>query len=317
MNVRTDTYYQTQFGRAYCCDSLNLLQELDTRSVDLVVTSPPFALQRKKSYGNVSSDEYWSWFKPFADQIYRILKPKGSFVLDIGGSWNKGQPTRSLYHFDLLLKLCRPTGKFHLAQEFYWYNPAKLPAPAEWVNIRRIRVKDSVNPIWWLSKSANPKASNRRVLTPYSKSMQDLLKSGYNKGERPSGHNVSDKWGKQNGGAIPGNVIIASNTGSRDKYMEACRRVGIRLHPARFVKAVPEFFIRFLTVEGNLVLDPFAGSNVVGEVSESLERNWMSAEIDERFVVGSAFRFNEVGEKLFSKKSHLFQEVSDNGSRNS
>jgi DNA modification methylase len=179
-------FYRTAWGRAYFGNCLDVLRTIETSTIDLVLTSPPFALRTKKTYGNVSAHEYVDWFMPFAAEIARVLKPSGSFVLDIGGSWNKGEPTRTLYHFELLLKLCGQGGSFRLAQEFYWYNPAKMPAPAQWVTIERVRVKDAVNPIWWLSKSANPKASNRRVLKPYTKSMENLLKRGYNEGPRPS-----------------------------------------------------------------------------------------------------------------------------------
>lgn len=298
--------YKTRFGTAYCGDSLELMKKLPDNSVDLVITSPPFALRRKKSYGNVSAEKYASWFLPFAEQIHRILKRRGSFVLDIGGSWNRGEPTRTLYHFELLLRLCNPENKlFKLAQEFYWYNPAKLPAPAQWVTIERIRVKDAVNPIWWLSKSVKPKASNKNVLKSYSESMKSLFKKGYNKGLRPSGHLISNKWGKRHAGAIPSNLIIAANTQSNDRYLAACKKYSLEIHPARFVKAIPEFFIRFLTRPGDLVLDPFSGSNVVGEVAERLQRRWISIEIKKEYVIGSAFRFDGVGEKLLKKFNNL------------
>lgn len=156
--------YQTQLGAIYAGDSAVLMRSvLRPHSVDLILTSPPYALVRKKAYGNPDADRYLAWFRPFAEGFVRVLKPQGSLVLDIGGAWQKGQPTRSLYPFELLILLCRRYG-FHLAQEFYWWNPAKLPAPAEWVTVRRIRVKDAVNPIWWLSRTPYPKASNRRVL---------------------------------------------------------------------------------------------------------------------------------------------------------
>ena len=221
--------------------------------------------------------------------------------MDIGGSWNKGKPTRTLYHFELLLRLCDSSGPFHLAQEFYWYNPARMPAPAQWVTIDRVRVKDAVNPIWWVAKSARPKASNRRVLKPYTKSMEHLLAKGYNDGPRPSGHVVSKKWGKRQKGAIPPNLIIAANTKSSDPYMRACRKRDLEVHPARFVEAVPEFFINFLTRPGDTVLDPFAGSNVVGAVAERLGRKWVSIEIEKVYVIGSAFRFNGLGESVYRK----------------
>ncbi len=293
--------YQTELGKAYCADCLEVLETVPRNSIDLVITSPPFALRRKKSYGNVSAECYCDWFWPYAEAIHRVLKPTGSFVLDIGGSWNRGEPTRTVYHFELLLRLCNSKGLFHLAQEFYWYNPAKMPAPAQWVTIERVRVKDAINPIWWLSKSTRPKASNRRILRPYSKSMEDLLTKGYNKGPRPSGHVISDKWGRRQKGSIPPNVIIAANTKSSDPYIKACKEHKLEVHPARFVDAIPEFFIKFLTRKGDTVLDPFSGSNVVGAIAERLRRRWISVEINKVYVVGSAFRFNGIGEIIFRR----------------
>lgn len=172
MRLKCKPYYETKFGAAYLGNSLELMAGVPDESVDLICTSPPFALVRKKEYGNVDADEYVEWFKDFATQFYRILKPTGSLVIDIGGSWVKGMPVRSLYHFELVVALCKLKEKgglgFYLAQELYWYNPAKLPTPAEWVTVRRERVKDAVNTVWWLSKSPHPKANNRRVLKPYS-----------------------------------------------------------------------------------------------------------------------------------------------------
>lgn len=297
----TSPFYETKLGKAYCGDCLDLLRTLASGSIDLVITSPPFALRRKKSYGNVSAEGYVEWFWPFALEIARVLKRNGSFVLDIGGSWNKGEPTRSLYHFELLLKLCGREGAFRLAQEFYWYNPAKMPAPAQWVTIERVRVKDSINPIWWLARSARPKASNLRVLKPYTKSMEHLLERGYNDGPRPSGHVVSKKWGRRQNGAIPPNLIMAANTRSSDPYLDACREHDLEVHPARFVRAIPEFFIKFLTNKGDRVLDPFSGSNVVGEVAEDLGRKWISVEIKREYVLGSAFRFEGLGEIVYRR----------------
>lgn len=175
--VKYPCYYSTEWGSTFKADSLEFMASLPDKCVNLVMTSPPFALQRKKEYGNVDAKDYIEWLTPFAQQIHRILVDDGSFVIDIGGSWEKGQPTRSLYHLDVVVAFVRNVG-FHLAQEFFWYNPAKLPTPAEWVNVRRVRVKDAVNTIWWLSKTPFPKANNRNVLVEYSDSMKGLLVMG-------------------------------------------------------------------------------------------------------------------------------------------
>jgi DNA modification methylase len=284
-----DPYYRTPFGAALLGDSQDLLASLPGESIDLIVTSPPFALRRKKAYGNVSADEYVAWFRTFSRQFHRLLKEKGSLVIDIGGSWNAGEPTRSLYQYELLLDLAKLG--FKLCQDFFWYNPSRLPSPAEWVNVRRIRVKDAVDPIWWMSKSAFPNANNRRVLGEYSESMVQLIKNGYKAKMRPSGWDISSKFQRDNGGAIPPNLIEIANTESNSYYLRACAQSGVKPHPARFPAKLPRFFIDFLTDPGDLVLDPFAGSNVTGEAAEAARRRWIAFELVEEYLQGSRFRF--------------------------
>lgn len=288
MNGRT--YHKTRLGKITHGDSLEALKTTPAGSVDLIMTSPPFGLVRKKDYGNADAHEYLEWFKPFAEQFHRVLRDSGSLVIDIGGAWIPGQPTRSLYHFKLLILLCEEYG-FHLAQDFYWWNPSKLPTPAEWVNIRRIRVKDAINCVWWLSKTPWPKASNRRVLQPYSDSMRALLKSGYRAKRRPSGHDISDKFSWDNGASIPPNLIALANTESNSAYMRYCSEQGIEAHPARYPAGLPEYFVRMLTDEGDTVIDPFGGSCVTGEVCEKLGRKWHCIDLVEDYLRGAVGRF--------------------------
>lgn len=283
--------YKTRLGAAYLGDSFDLIRSIRDESVNLIMTSPPFGLVRKKEYGNVDSRDYVGWFLPLAEEFRRTLTEDGSLVIDLGGSWNKGIPTRSLYVFELLIALCRHLG-FHLAQEFYWYNTAKLPSPAEWVTVRRIRVKDAVNTIWWLSKTPHPKANNRNVLVPYSESMKSLLKNGYKAQLRPSGHDISAGFSKDHGGAIPPNILSIANTDSNGSYLSQCKEAGLKPHPARFPRELPEFFIRFLTDPEDTVLDPFAGSNVTGEACELLGRKWKAFELSEEYLRASLFRFS-------------------------
>lgn len=282
--------YETKLGHAVVADSLAYMRHLPADCIDLVMTSPPFALNRKKEYGNVSVEDYIDWFMPFAHEVHRILKPTGSFVVDIGGTWNRGHPTRSLYQYQLLLRLAE---RFFFAQEFFWHNPAKLPSPAEWVTVRRIRVTDSVNTIWWMSKTESPKADNRRVLRPYSDSMKQLIKNGYKAKLRPSGWDISDKFQKDLGGSIPHNLLQISNTQSNGPYLKSCKHNGIKPHPARFPPALPEFFIRFLTEQNDIVLDCFAGSNATGEAAEGLGRKWIAIELDKEYLSASRFRFSD------------------------
>jgi DNA modification methylase len=288
-------FFETKLGFMYLGDAHEFMKTaVADCSLDLIVTSPPFGLVRKKSYGNVDAVGYVDWFRPFGTQFKRVLKPSGSLVIDIGGAWIPGQPTRSLYHFELLLMLCREAG-FHLAQEIFWWSPSKLPTPAEWVTVRRVRVKDAVDCIWWLSPTPWPKASNRRVLAPYSDSMKNLLKNGYKPKLRPSGHDISDKFGKDNKVSIPPNLIAVPNTESNSHYLRYCKEHGLPQHPARFPAEVPEYFIRMLTDVGDTVFDPFAGSCVTGEVAERLKRRWICCDVVEDYLKGALGRFNRHG----------------------
>lgn len=288
--VRLQPFYSRKSGAAFLGDSLELLPKLESASVNLVLTSPPFALTRQKQYGNKAADEYVDWFLQFSKEFHRVLKDDGSLVIDLGGAYLPGVPVRSIYQFDLLVRLCKEQG-FFLAQEFFHYNPARLPSPAEWVNIRRIRVKDAVNVVWWLSKSPWPKANNRGVLRPYSESMLSLLKNGYKAKLRPSGHDISTKFAKDNEGAIPPNLLELANTESNSQYLRACRNAGLPAHPARYPIGFAEFFIKFLTDPEDVVLDPFAGSNTTGAAAETLGRRWLAFEMSEEYLMGSRFRF--------------------------
>ena len=296
--IQFKPYYSQEYGQAYLGDSLKLIEHISDNSINLILTSPPFALTRQKEYGNQREEDYIEWFLPFAKEFKRVLADNGSFVLDLGGAYRPGLPVRSLYQYELLLTLCKKLG-FHLAQELYHYNPARLPTPAEWVTVRRIRVKDSVNVVWWLSKTPHPKADNTKVLKPYSKSMKNLLEKGYEAKLRPSGHDISDKFQKDNKGAIPPNFLEPQNflkignTESNSAYMRRCKEAEIKPHPARFLSGFTEFFIKFLTDEHDIVLDPFAGSNTTGSVAETLQRRWMSFEINENYLIGSKYRFDD------------------------
>ncbi len=314
--------YSTKFGKAYRGDSRLLVKKgsLKPHSVDLIFTSPPFALTRPKDYGNKSQTEYVQWFESFVPMLQEMLSATGSLVVDIGGSYLPGGPRRSTYHFELAVALSK---HFDLCQEFYWYNPAKLPTPAQWVNIDRVRVKDSVNLVLWFARdAARTKANNRRVLKRYSASMRTLLRNGYQVRKRPSNHDISASFLTDNKGAIPANllgfahgdvpphglegqpyeaafdnILSVANTASNDRYLQACKKHGLKPHPARFPVGLPAFFIEFLTEKGDLVCDPFAGSNTTGDAAETLGRKWIACDLDSEgefagtYVRASAFRF--------------------------
>ncbi len=295
MNASEAPYclYQTLLGKACVGDSRDWLRLQPESSVDLVITSPPFALLRQKAYGNLDQAEYVDWLASFGPLVRRVLKSTGSFVIDLGGAYQRGVPVRSLYNFRVLLRLCDEHG-FFLAEEFFWHNPAKLPSPIEWVNKRKIRVKDSVNTVWWLSKSENPKADVTKVLAPYSDRMKKLIENPdkfYRPKARPSGHDIGTGFSKDNGGAIPSNLLQYPNTESNSAHIRLCKVHGFDPHPARFPKSLPKFFINMLTEPGDVVADIFGGSNTTGEAAEELGRSWHYVDECHAYATTSAFRF--------------------------
>lgn len=282
--------------------------------VNLIITSPPFPLNNKKKYGNEKGFEYKKWFTDLAPVFSNILADNGSLVIEIGNSWEADRPVQSLLHLECLFGLVNhPDSGLRLIQEFICYNPSKLPSPAQWVTVNRLRTVDSYTHVWWIAKSDFPKADNSKVLREYSKSMKQLIKSQkYNAGKRPSEHVISEGgFLKDNGGSIahnffeleqldserevrlPHSVLSFSNTNSNDYFLSTCRKKKIIPHPARMSGGLVNFFIEFLTDAGDLVLDPFSGSNTTGYCAEKLKRKWLSFEIQKDYVKQATIRFSD------------------------
>lgn len=287
-----DLCYSTNRGSAWCGDSAVWLKTLRADSIDLIVTSPPFPLLRQKEYGNKSEADYVGWLLEFGRIAKPRLKATGSFVVDLGPAYRRGVPARSLAQWKFAIGMVEEIG-YSLAQECYWNNPSKLPSPFEWVNKRKLRLKDPVNTVWWFGATDWPKADTTRVRVPYSDRMQKLLLNPaafYTAADRPSQHHVSWNF-RDNGGALPSHLLTIPNSESNGQYLRACKLAGVRPHPARFPEGVPEFFIKLLTDPGDLVVDIFSGSNATGAVAERLGRRWMSADLERHYVAASAFRF--------------------------
>jgi len=290
--------YKTRSGS---CFNNSIEEFLDSReaarirgSVNLIFTSPPFPLASPKKYGNLVGEEYLNWIVTTMQGLTPLLAPDGSVVIEIGNSWDKGSPTMSTLPVRTLLAIADQTG-LNVCQQFIWENSARLPGPATWVNRERIRLKDSHTHLWWYSPTDRPKASNKNVLVEYSTAMKRLIKTGkYNHGTRPSEHVIGETtFVADNAGAIPGSTLVMGNTSTDHRYRDWCNERGLGLHPARMPIKLAEFFIKFLTDTGDLVLDPFAGSNTTGRAAENLGRKWISIERDPNYVLGSRGRFSE------------------------
>lgn len=310
--------YKSEKGKLIEGDSIKLLTgnlfETIKGKVNLIITSPPFPLNNKKKYGNEKGEDYLNWFTNLAPIFSDLLTDDGSLIIEIGNSWEPERPVQSLLHLECLFGLVHHSeASLRLIQEFICYNPSKLPSPAQWVTVDRVRVVDSYTHVWWLAKNDFPKADNSKVLRPYSKSMKQLLvKQKYNSGKRPSEHDVS-KTGflKDNGGSIahnffeleqldnkrkvrlPHSVLSFSNNSSNDYFLTRCRESNISPHPARMSGGLVSFFIEFLTEEKDLILDPFSGSNTTGFCAERLGREWISFEIQEDYIKQAIIRFTD------------------------
>lgn len=307
--VPKDVAYATDLGQMRCGKTEEVLAQSEMNSlhgqVQLIFTSPPFPLNTKKKYGNFKGDEYLEWLTGYGALFRKLLTPDGSIVIEIGNSWEPGLPTMSTLGLKALLKF-QEENELHLCQEFICHNPARLPSPAQWVTIERIRLKDSFTRLWWLSPSTRPKANNKNVLNEYSPSMQRLIKTKkFNAGKRPSEHTISEgSFAIDNGGSISPNVLSISNTSSSDPYQIYCRDQKIESHPARMPTDLPEFFIKFLTDPKDIVFDPFGGSNTTGAAAENLGRKWLTVEPTPHYIAGSIGRFSQ--EALKYTNSDLF-----------
>ncbi|MEN4759509.1 site-specific DNA-methyltransferase [Chryseobacterium sp. C39-AII1] len=317
--IEKNKKYKSKLGKLVVGNSLELLKN-DKKlaklkgKVNLIVTSPPFPLNNKKQYGNEKGEEYKDWFIKLAPIFSDLLADNGSLVIEIGNAWEPERPVQSLLHLECLLGMVKhPEADLRLIQEFICYNPSKLPSPAQWVTVNRLRTVDSYTHVWWIAKNDFPKADNSKVLRPYSKSMEQLLKKqSYNAGKRPSEHQISEKgFLKDNGGSIshnffemealdenrevrlPHSVLSFSNTNSNGYFLKTCREKGITPHPARMSGGLVNFFIQFLTDEEDLVLDPFSGSNTTGYCAEKLNRKWISFEIKEDYIEQAIIRFSD------------------------
>ena len=310
--------YRTRYGKLLVGDSIglskNYLRRYYRNKFSLIITSPPFPLNKKKKYGNLTGEDYYEWFVELAPVFSDLLADDGSLVIEIGNSWESGRPVQSLLHLQCLFGLVNhPESELRLIQEFICYNPSRLPSPAQWVTVNRIRTVDSYTHVWWIAKSDFPKADNSKVLRPYSDQMKKLIeRKQFNAGRRPSQHSISGHaFTKNNGGSIahnlfemepigperdvrlPHNVLSFSNTNSNDYYFRACKKEGILPHPARMHGGLVNFFTEFLTDEGDLILDPFAGSNTTGYCAEKLKRRWLSIEANEDYAYDSTIRFED------------------------
>lgn len=253
--------FQTALGCLYVGDSLKIIQSIPTQSIDLILSSPPFSLDRDAGSNDLNKGEFLEWMLKYMTEFGRVMVPNGSVVLELGNTWSSHARKRSIHNYQLIVKLCSD-GEWHLIQEFYWYNPDSLPTPKIWVEDEHIRFHNSISTIWWLSKLTNPQVDNRLIL--------------YN-------NSLTTKFS---------NLLLFADSLEDNCYLDRCHEFGLKPHPDRFPTTFPDFFIRLLTDKNGTVLDPFAGSCTTGAAAESLGRSWICIEKNNELLKTAHLRFN-------------------------
>lgn len=285
----------------YLADALTFSKSLPNDSLDLVLTSPPYADIKvgsniSKEYKSIKLSEYVEWFLPIADEIKRALKPNGSFVLNIDTLTKDGD--RQLYIFDLLLALVRRTG-LHLIQDAFYIKPPAIPAGSV---SKYTRLKPSVEYVWWFSKTKLPKANAHKVLMQYSNSFAKKIRDVSRKhltGMRymPSGHSLkTERICKDRGGSIPVNYVYASMNDGSQEYMEEWKKRGLDVHPARYPEMLCDFWLLFLTEPSDVVFDPFTGSGTTLSSAKRLGRRYIGCDISKMFIEATQIRLGMVRE---------------------
>ena len=283
--------YKTRSGKAYAGDAMELIKHIPDGSISLIVTSPPYALKNGKKYGNVDSMAYVRWFMPFVDEFYRVLREDGNLVLSIGRDMTIGTLAESPWNFKLFAEL-RENEKFYLKGEFAWAGPTPSSVPEEWIRVKRVGIKDAVNYVWWFTKNSRFNYGRKNALSPYiSKVMRTIERRKYAE-LRSVEYNADGPVLRDYRYSVLIKFLTVGDRESDRRYVEACRNHNVKAHPARYPLRLPEFFIKYLTERGDVVLDPFAGSNTTGEAAEGIGRLWIAFEINSEYLDGSMFRFD-------------------------
>ncbi|STD30369.1 Modification methylase PvuII [Edwardsiella tarda] len=289
---KTTTNIHTDDVNLYQGDCLDMLSMMEDSSVNLIVTSPPYADQRKGTYGGISPDQYVDWFSPIAEQLLRVLKPSGSFVLNIKEKAVNGE--RHTYVLELILKM-RELG-WLWTEEYIWHK--KNSFPGKWPN----RFRDSWERCLHFTKSKKFSMYQDAVMVPMGDWKNERLKKLSARDVTRNESRVGSGFGKN-----------ISNWKGRDmayptNVLHMATECGNKSHSAAFPESLPEWFIRLFTVEGDVVLDPFAGSGTTLLVAERLARKAVGFELLEEYCLVAKERLGLKREKLggvisYSKKA--------------
>lgn len=247
----------------YLGDSKKELKKLPANSIDLIVTSPPYADQRKSTYGGIHADKYVEWFLPISEQLLRVLKPSGTFVLNIKEKVVEGE--RSTYVMELILAM-RKQG-WLWTEEFIWHK--KNSYPGKWPN----RFRDSWERLLQFNKNKHFAMYQKEVMVPMGDWAKTRLKKLSNTDKTRDNSKVGSGFGKNISNWLDRDKAYPSNV------LHLATECNNKNHSAAFPQELPEWFIKLFTKENDTVLDPFMGSGTTLFVANRMKRNSIGIEI--------------------------------------
>jgi len=255
-------------NKIYNINCLDGMKMMDQESVDLVITSPPYAdMKQYVDFKGIHPDEYVDWFLPIIKEIYRILKPTGSFILNINDKVNNG--FRHPYVYDLISEVHKQTD-FKMYDRLFWNKKKFIPNPH--------RFGDKIEYIFWFVKQKDFTFHMDEMRTEYNQKsierMKYKLKARHARTEENQDSDNYKDWSPNPKGALPSTLIDISSE---------VKRVSSK-HVAVFPEALVEYLIKGSTNQGDLVLDPFMGSGTTAAVCQRLKRNWLGFELSSEYI---------------------------------
>jgi len=288
--------FSTRLGLCIWGNCEEVLKDLD-EPITAVITSPPYPLRQARAYGGPQQHEYTDFIVSALEPLVRRLRPGGTIALNISNDcFMPGSPARSLYRERLILALHDKLG-LHKLDEIPWVNDSKPPGPIQWASKQRMQLNVSWEPIYLLTNDPlRSLCDNRRVLQPHTDRQIKLLKRG---GEQRIG-SFGDgaytlkhgSFGRETDGRIPKNTLrFGHRCPDLDRYREYCRSEGFASHGAAMPLKLVRFLVEYLAAPGDLVVDPFGGTQTTGKACEETLRRWVSVERMLQYLMGSASRF--------------------------
>ncbi len=244
-------------------DCREVLETFPDDCVDLIITSPPYADQRKNTYGGVAVDTYVEWFLPITEQLYRVLKPSGTFVLNIKEKVVQGE--RSIYVLELILEMKRQGWLW--TEEFIWHK--KNCYPGKWPN----RFRDAWERLLQFNKSRKFNMYQESVMVPTGNWAKTRLKNLSETDKIRDNSHVGSGFGKNISNWLQRELAYPTNV------LHMATECSNKSHPAAFPASLPAWFIKLFTQEDDVVLDPFMGSGTTNIVAQQLKRRSIGIEI--------------------------------------